>query len=124
MVIIMKYKLNNNLYFVVVFLIMAIGLTKSAFGQTTDELVHRKYWYYKTRLDNDFIKVGLDSGESIPVHSRGVSNATGWNDVNPKMAMSDATSHLGYYIGLLGTEYYLLANSTAGLPSQRNAAID
>lgn len=26
----------------------------------------QKYWYYKTRLNNDFIKIGTKQGESIP----------------------------------------------------------
>lgn len=25
-----------------------------------DELNHRKYWYYKSRLLNDFMKVGIN----------------------------------------------------------------
>lgn len=43
------------------------------FGQNfaqTDLNNHKKYGYYKTRLNNDFIKIGLDPGNSIPVNER------------------------------------------------------
>ena len=42
----------------------------------TDNANHRKYWYYKSRLNNDFVKVGLNPGESIPAQQRGFDNST------------------------------------------------
>ncbi len=42
------------------------------YGKAQTELLnHKKYYYYKTRLQNDFMKVGLLDGESIPFNERG-----------------------------------------------------
>lgn len=32
---------------------------------------HATYWYYRTRLRNDFLLVGPDQGMSIPMQQRG-----------------------------------------------------
>jgi hypothetical protein len=71
---------------------------------------NKKYWYYKSRLNNDFIKVGLGSGESIPCQIRGANNLTHtfYGAPNTLMDWGDASSYLGYYIGTLAMEYYLL----------------
>ena len=43
-------------------LILLLFLTNYMLSQTmTDN--HRKYWWYKSRLTNDFMKVGLGQGE-------------------------------------------------------------
>ena len=36
-----------------------------------NDKAHRRYWYYRTRMINDFMKVGLLDGESIPFNERG-----------------------------------------------------
>ena len=82
---------------------------------------HATYWYYRTRLRNDFLLVGPDQGMSIPMQERGAYykpftespydysfNAIP-NDPDGKPAQwGDAMSDLGYYIGVLATEYALL----------------
>ncbi len=68
---------------------------------------HRKYWYYRSRLVNDFLKVGTGQGESMPFNQRGLY-ASGFNPYFVDLNIGDGTSTLGYYIGLLATEYYLL----------------
>lgn len=35
-------------------------------------MLHNKYWYYRTRLHNDFMKVGIGQGCSIPMEERGL----------------------------------------------------
>jgi len=81
---------------------------------------HRKYWFYKSRLNNDFIKVGTGDGESLIFNERGFGVgkdadgkdidmvATSWNDPVASMKIGDGTSTLGYYIAQLALEYYLL----------------
>src|SRR4051812_16022744 len=76
----------------------------------TDEINHQKYWYYKARLNNDFIKVGLDSGESIPFNTRG-RFAKSFDIENVEISVGDATSILGNYLALLSTELFLLRNN-------------
>lgn len=41
-------------------------------SQTTEVDLHKKYWYYKSRFNNDFIKVGKEHGESIPFNQSGL----------------------------------------------------
>lgn len=80
-------------------------------------MLHNKYWYYRTRLRNDFMKVGIGQGFSIPMEERG-------NGYEPKnfhyiftnspasgadAQWGDAMGELGYYLGILATEYHLLA---------------
>ncbi|MFY8165785.1 MAG: hypothetical protein ACOVJ8_04265, partial [Sediminibacterium sp.] len=86
---------------------------------------HAKYWYYRTRLRNDFLLVGPNQGMSIPMQQRGYkyypsttvnlsSNANytfNNNSLDPDGEMphwGDAMGDLGYYIGVLATEYELL----------------
>jgi hypothetical protein len=69
---------------------------------------HRKYWYYRSRLVNDFVKVGLSDGESMPFNQRGHDTPLGYNAANAELYLGDGTSTLGYYIALLATEYGLL----------------
>lgn len=107
----MKYRLNRK-----VCLLAFVVLTQSIFwvaeGQN-DNSNHRKYWYYKSRLNNDFLKVGLGPGESIPCQRRGDSRSA-FLESNPninntcRLAWGDATSYLGYYIAILATEFKLL----------------
>lgn len=84
-----------------------LGSTYCFINSQNDNANHQKYWYYKTRLNNDFVKVGLDSGESIPFNQRG-AYVTDWYPGNVALMCGDGTSTVGYYIALLATEYYLL----------------
>jgi hypothetical protein len=59
----------------------------------TDQENHQKYWYYKTRLNNDFVKVGLDAGESIPFNQRG-TDVTDFYPANALLKAGDATATL------------------------------
>ena len=52
--------------------ILFILLTGSIIAQN-DIYNHQKYWYYKTRLNNDFVKVGKNGGESMPYNQRGLN---------------------------------------------------
>ncbi|MBK9283669.1 MAG: hypothetical protein IPM51_05045 [Sphingobacteriaceae bacterium] len=60
----MKYTSKNKL------IVLFILFFKLLISQQDIDL-HKKYWYYKNRLNNDFLKVGLKSGESIPFGQRG-----------------------------------------------------
>lgn len=78
-----------------------------------DILNHEKYWYYKTRLNNDFIKIGRNPGESVPFNQRG-STQKGYPTLTQsanKLKTGDAISSIGYHIATLATEYALLKNN-------------
>ncbi len=99
---------------IVLFCMFAV-LHSSTLNAQTDDDNHRKYWYYKSRLNNDFLKVGLGPGESIPGGTRGlwISKFVDPNNTsissNNELTWGDATSGLGYYIAILATEYKLLS---------------
>jgi hypothetical protein len=71
-------------------------------GQNEEENL-KKYWFYRTRLNQYFVKVGLNQGESLIASSRNTFNVKELN-------FSDQTMELGWYIGLLATEYKILAD--------------
>lgn len=101
----MNYKLISNIFcwvFVPIFFFSPL----ISYSQN-DLSNHKKYWYYKSRLNNDFVKVGTGRGESLPFNQRGLT-LNNYNPINVEMAVGDATGTLGYYIALLATEYYLL----------------
>jgi hypothetical protein len=60
-----------------------------------------KYWLYRWRFVNDFIKIGDQQGESIPFAERNSYN-------NTDLKFGDGTQKLGMYICVLATEYTLL----------------
>lgn len=58
----------------------------------------RKYQRYRARFKADFLRVGLDQGHSLPADAR----------KNDSIHFGDATVFLGWHIGVLATEHFLL----------------
>ena len=58
----MKWNLLTSKCYVRILLSAYLCMTLFVASQT-DYDNHRKYWYYSSRLVNDFMKVGLDQGE-------------------------------------------------------------
>ncbi len=95
----------------VYFVLFALFQSKSQSGDFNN---HKKYWYYRAKLNNDFVKVGCSTGpstgESLPFNQR----ARYANDLtfkSPQMGLGDGISTLGIYIGVLATEYRFLTNA-------------
>lgn len=81
-------------------------------------LNHEKYWYYRYRLINDFVKIGASQGCSMPMNQRHLYTVFSPSDAGTPSAThtstgkwGDGTITLGHYIGVLATEYYLLASN-------------
>ncbi len=73
-------------------------------------LNNQKYWFYRYRLTKQFMKIGLKDcgspgGYSIPAGTAFTKSGS------TEIHFGDGTSFLGYYIGVLATEYQLLVNS-------------
>lgn len=87
-------------------------LLLSSFGQVGIEHEREnlaKYWYYKDRLNHEFIQLNdpWKRGACIPASVR-----RAWDGINSEnIQFGDATIDLGYYIGVLATEYALLQRS-------------
>lgn len=91
---------------IVIILILLFPFSNNTGAQSHD-INHKKYWYYRSRLVNDFMKIGKGLGESLPASHRAKANKHG-----PVMYFgADAVSQLGEYISVLATEYGLLKNS-------------
>ncbi len=87
------------------FLLLAVIFLLPAFLYCqTEELNLKKYWHYRQRLIDRFMVVGPDEGQSIPA---GIRNL--WN--GPSLHFGDSPVYLGYYIGVLATEYSLLTGN-------------
>jgi hypothetical protein len=84
------------------FIIIAFGFSFGLKGQTFTQNL-QKYWWYRYRLVNDFMKVGLTHGESIPGERIEEGQSTSLSA--PRLEMGDATQKLGHYLGVLALEY-------------------
>jgi hypothetical protein len=54
--------------------LLAIWTSYASIAQT-EELNQEKYWNYRNRLISDFVKVGKNQGESIPMSARSIGFA-------------------------------------------------
>ncbi len=75
----------------------------SVFSQSEDAANLAKYWSYRTRLNNYFVSVGPDQGQSVPCSVR--------NQYGDELSLGDGPVYMGYYLGVLSTEYQLLGRS-------------
>jgi hypothetical protein len=86
-------------------------LTIVSYSQNTDLDLHHKYWYYKARFNNDFIKIGHDAdghGQSIPFGQREFISNFSYNTPSNILKAGDASGQLGLYVAVLATEYRML----------------
>jgi|GEM_PF-3196022 len=67
----------------------------------TNEQNLEKYWHYRYRLTHQFMVVGDGNGESLPADIRNLYNG----DI---LHFGETPVQLGYYLGVLATEYHLL----------------
>lgn len=60
----------NKLFLITVCLCCAFEISKA---QTIDnDKAHRRYWYYRTRMINDFMKIGKQQGECLVFAERNI----------------------------------------------------
>jgi hypothetical protein len=93
----------NKFFLAITFLLCA----NYSLGQFQQQILQEspdwlaKYWLYRWRFINDFIKVGDQQGESIPFAERNSYN-------QQDLKTGDGTQKLGMYLCVLATEYALL----------------
>ena len=91
------------IYLVVTFILVSGSIFCMA---QTPEKNLLKYWYYRDRLQNNFMSCVCDeNGGSIPASIR--NNRA----IPPNLSWGDATINLAYYIGSLALEHYMLSSS-------------
>jgi len=79
---------------------LLIGIVPARADSTAQDLA--KYRRLRQRLVSDFVSVGTDPGQSQPAPER--------TDSAGLMKWGDGTIALGFYLGVLATEHYMLAN--------------
>ncbi|MFN7013775.1 MAG: 3-coathanger stack domain-containing protein, partial [Bacteroidia bacterium] len=94
-------------YFIIFILLFSIS--KFVDAQSNIE----KYWYYRQRIQDGFIKYGENIGESMLADIR---NAYKNENVNPPvysnmLRWGQHSIYMGWYIGVLATEYKLLKDA-------------
>lgn len=119
-----KNIINVNKIYLHLFLLISVS-NYSQVNFLSDQ-AHQKYWYYYSRLNNDFLKVGKNAGESIPINQRGEGfdfyqyfNIPG-TGIPQTLKVGDAISGLGVYIGVLATQYALLVQNNQNTDSVRH----
>jgi len=91
--------MNKNLNILVFILFATACITFSLRGQTSQD---EKYQVYRERLRMGFMAgIGPETGFSLPALARDTAAGT--------IFWSDCTIDLGQYIGVLGTEYFILS---------------
>lgn len=73
-----------------------------------DSKAHRRYWYHRTRLINDFMKIGKEQGDCILFAERNDGKSTSGNSKNSKPG-PDQIDIINHYIMALSLEYKLLS---------------
>jgi len=97
----------------VISLLICIGiLIPFMFQAQTPQQNLDKYWHYRYRLTHYFMKVGMKPGMSMPAISRNGRDANSEGG-NSSLTWSEGVIQLGYYIGVLSTEYRLLKDNGA-----------
>ncbi|MBP7807742.1 MAG: T9SS type A sorting domain-containing protein [Bacteroidia bacterium] len=73
------------------------------YGQIDHNKAHRRYWYYRTRMVNDFIKIGKEQGDCVVFAERNFGKQ------NKSKIGPDQIDIINQYIMTLALEYKLLS---------------
>jgi hypothetical protein len=96
-----------------IFIFLIMGSSAIGGYAQNDSLNRQKYWSLRHRLITKFVKPGLGPGESIPAAKYTLNIA--WSRspvcVIKKIEWGEATTHLGWYMGMMATELELLQRS-------------
>jgi hypothetical protein len=68
------------------------------------DLNHRRYWFYRTRFINDFVKIGPNQGDCICFPQRNYGGATS----NVAKVGPDQMDQINMYLAALALEYQIL----------------
>ena len=90
-----------NILFVSILLLLSLISFSQANTKNQQNL--DKYWNYRQRLTNYFVKPGPGIGESIVAYARNLNKSS-----KKGFTVGDQTIDLAWYIGILATEYQLL----------------
>jgi hypothetical protein len=93
----------------IIFLIIAFLLVSIDIYSQTAQSNFNKYWFYRDRLKKRFMVEGPNQGESL-VAPRIEKLYPNKSNKQYLYHFGDQTIQMGWYLGVLATEYRLLAN--------------
>jgi len=91
---------------IIIIITFLLGFASTSLEAQNHQQNHEKYWYYRWRLTNHFMKVGPNQGESLIANERGLGEP-----YRKKMVFGDQTFNLGYFMAILAMEYNQLAQN-------------
>src|ERR1700752_3202840 len=93
--------------------ILLLLLVNNVFAQPAidDEKAHRRYWYYRTRMINDFMNIGKNQGDCIVFAERNNGQDDGFLPVIESKVGPDQIDITNMYIMALALEYKLLSRN-------------
>jgi hypothetical protein len=98
----------------ILLLLVYVGWYSPLFAQTDQENLD-KYWAYRDRLVRNFLKVGKEQSESLPMAARRIDFTTYAETDDGILESSfywqDCNIYLGHHMAVLATEYKLLLNA-------------
>ncbi len=112
-----------------VLLLVALFFTTNIGAQTLNTTENAfKYWYYRDRLKY-FVMPGTEPGQSILFSRRNPSREVQWDGTEYTMDIDQPRMMMGFYVGMLATEYKLLKDngqneSAVETLSELNLALD
>lgn len=97
---------KNN--FLITALICSCHLFSQPLSFSENEQAHRRYWYYRTRFINDFVKLGSAQGDGICFPQRNYNNGQLSSQAKVGPDQIDITNQ---YLSALALEYKLLSRN-------------
>ncbi len=76
-------------------------------SQTPHDLNHRRYWFYRTRFINDFVKIGNQQGDCICFPQRDL----GGPNISQAKVGPDQIDQMNMYLAALALEFKILSRS-------------
>jgi len=77
-----------------------------------NETAHRRYWYYRTRFINDFVKIGSEQGDCVCFPERNYDYSAGGKNNYDKYYSKvgpDQLDIMNQYLSALALEYKILS---------------
>lgn len=107
----------------IIFILSLLCICETLFSQSIlDDWYLKRYWYYRNRFDKYFMVIGNGNGESAVITKRNRTDIFPITDRYTDINYGQHSVHLGYYWGVLATEYKLLMD--AGLNSDAAKTIN
>lgn len=99
---------------ILIIIISFVCVNTSAQNQVTaqeNDRAHKKYWFYRTRMINDFMKLGKNQGESIVFAERNLYQSDITNPELKSTSGHDQIDITNMYMMALALEYKLLTRN-------------